>query len=360
MSRLLVAAALAAVALASSGCWTTRYLLQQGVGQFRLLHDRQRVRDVLADPATDPETGRRLALAQSAREFGVEVLGLRGGDNYTRFYDTHGKALAWNLSAAPKDALKPLVWRFPITGAVPYLGFFREEDARRQAASLRARGYDVYVREVAGYSTLGITSDPIYSSMLEGPPERIVEVVLHEMLHGTLWIPGRSDFNESLATFVGLQGAALYFMMAGRGGAAARKVLESADRRRKSEAAFRAYLKPFLAELEALYKSPITRDEKIARREAIFARAKAELLRRFPQRPGRPPPAFLNEEGGGLNNAVFAAFAVYHKGTSDHDHIFQKVGRDLRRFVEVYKTAVERDDPLGYLRARFPVKRSLP
>jgi predicted aminopeptidase len=343
-------------ALGSSGCWTTRYLLQQGAGQFRLLHDRQRIRDVLADPATDADIRRRLALAQSAREFGVEVLGLRGGDNFTRFLDLHGKPLAWNLSAAPKDKLRPVVWRFPITGAVPYLGFFREEDARREAAALRARGLDVYVREVVGYSTLGITSDPVYSSMLEGPPERIVEVVLHEMLHGTLWIPGRSDFNESLATFVGLQGAALYFMMAGRGGAAARRVLESADRRRKGEAAFRAYLKPFLAELEALYKSDLSRDEKIARREEIFARAKEEFLRRFPQRPGRPS-AFLNVEGGGLNNAVFAAYAVYHKGTGDHDRIFQKVGRDLRRFIEVYKTAAERDNPFEYLRARFPVKR---
>jgi predicted aminopeptidase len=183
-------------------------------------------------------------------------------------------------------------------------------------------------------------------------------VVLHEMLHGTLWIQGRAEFNESLATFIGLQGAALYFLaVTGGKPGAAQKVFAAAERRRQGADKFRAYLKPFLDELTALYKSPITREEKLTQREALFARARAEFLRQFPQRPGRPPPNFFNEEGGGLNNAVFVSYAVYHRSTDDHQRIFDRVGRDLGRFIAVYKEAVERSDPFEFLRSHFPVKQ---
>ncbi|MFI5290377.1 MAG: aminopeptidase, partial [Polyangia bacterium] len=80
--------------LSGGGCFTGDYLLQQGVGQLALMHERRRISEVLADPAVSADTKRRLALARSARDFGVEVLGLHGGDAYTRFVDTHGAPLA--------------------------------------------------------------------------------------------------------------------------------------------------------------------------------------------------------------------------------------------------------------------------
>ena len=124
---------------------------------------------MLGDPAVPETTKERLRLAMAARDFGIKVLGLRGGDAYTRYLETNGKPVAWNVSAAPKDRLRAVMYKFPITGRVPYLGFFKEADARREEARLNALDLDVYVRGVSGYSTLGITSDPIYSSMLEGP-----------------------------------------------------------------------------------------------------------------------------------------------------------------------------------------------
>lgn len=335
--------------LFASGCWTGDYLFQQGRGQLKLLQSRRKIVDVLADPTVDARTKERLRLALAARRFGIEVLGLRGGDSYTRFLDTRGQPVAWNVSAAPKDRLRPYLHRFPITGAIPYLGFFKEADARREAARLAQKQLDVFVRPVSGYSTLGITSDPVYSSMLEGSPAHIVEVVLHEMLHGTLYLPGHSEWNESLATFVGYNGAALFFSMTG-GEGDARKVLAEAQARQERQAQFSRWLEPILKELEALYARPIPREEKLRLREDVFARAKAKLLEMFPPPPGRPPVGLAAQP---LNNAVLVAHAVYHRSTPEHQRLFKKVGYDLRAFIALYKYAVENtEQPIAWLKRR--------
>jgi predicted aminopeptidase len=335
--------ALLALLLLSS-CWTGNYLAQQGVGQLRILNGRRKITDVIADRSTSADLRARLSLARAARQFGVERLGLRGGDNFTRFYDTGGRPVAWNLTAAPKDSLQPVTWNFPIAGRVPYLGFFREADANREAARLRAAGFDVYVRDVSAYSTIGWLSDPVYTSMLDGPPERIVEVVLHEMFHGTVYLPGAGSWNESLATFVGLQGAARFFAESGRADVGP-KMFADAKRHTETARMFSDFLRPFVVELEALYRAHPP--DLPARRAEVFAKIRAEFLRRW---PGREKASFLNGDQGGLNNAVIASFAVYHTATPNHARLLNALGGDLGEFIDLHKTAIERDDPLGWLR----------
>ena len=48
--------------------------------------------------------------------------------------------------------------------------------------------------------------------MLDGQsvPE-LAEVLIHELTHATLYVPGFSAFNENLANFVGARGAALFW-----------------------------------------------------------------------------------------------------------------------------------------------------
>jgi predicted aminopeptidase len=333
----------------ASGCWSGHYLAQQGVGQLQLLRARRRVADVLGDPTVDADTRRRLWLAMSARAFGIQVLGLRDGDAFTRYLELGGRPLAWNVTAAQKDRLQLHLNHFPLVGAIPYLGFFHEADARAEEARLQRLGLDTYVRPVAGYSTLGWTADSIYSSMLRGSEARIVEVVLHEMLHGTLFLRGRADWNESLATFVGLRGAAAFFALRG-GAGTARQILEEADERERDERDFSAFLQPVLAELDALYRSALTRDEKLRRREQMFARARDLYVRRFPPRPGHSRGAFAEQP---LNNAVLLSYGVYHRATPEHRRLFARVGGDLGAFIALYKYAVENtDDPIEYLKRR--------
>jgi predicted aminopeptidase len=330
----------------AGGCWTGSYLAQQGCGQLKLLRERRRVPDVLADPRVAAETKRRLRLAAAARDFGIRELGLRGDGNYTRFIDTHRAPVAWMVSAAPRDRLVPHRFRFPLVGALPYVGFFRERDARAELTRLERLGLDTFVRPVAGYSTIGITSDPIFSSMLEGSDARIVEITLHEMAHGTVFVPGQAEWNESFATLVGLKGAALYFARLDRADEA-RRLLADAQARTAAEARFAAFLAPLLHDLRALYAEPVSRAEKLRRREAIFARARAEFGRRFPAPPGRPPHPFVREP---LNNAVVVAYAVYHGDTPVHRRMLARLGGDLRALVRLYRHAVENHRaPLAWL-----------
>ncbi len=341
-----LAVLVAFVTVAASGCWSGDYLAKQGVGQLRLLRARRRIDDVLHDPSVPADTRRRLALAREAREFGVHVLGLRGGDGFTRFVDSHGAPIAWNVTAAKKDRLEPHLNRFPVVGAIPYLGFFDEKDAVREAERLRAQDLDVYVRPVAGYSTLGITADPIYSSMLDGSDARIVEVVLHEMTHATVYLPGHTEWNESLATVVGVAGAAQFFAARGDADEAA-KLIEESRRHEEDESKFSRFLEPVVRSLEALYASAaLTRPQKLAERERIFTAARKQFLTIFPPHNGRVS-VFA---AAPLNNAVLLSFAVYHRTTPQHRALLAHLGGNLRAFVSLCKHAVEdKPDPLEYL-----------
>jgi predicted aminopeptidase len=333
--------------VATTGCSSVAYLAGQAGGQLSLLQGRRRIVEVLADPRTPPVVRARLALAFEARRFGIEYLGLRGGDAFTRYLDTGNRPVAWNLTAAAKDRLRLHMHRFPIVGRVPYLGFFAEADARRAEEALRALDLDTHLRPVSGYSTLGITADPIYSSMLDGDDARIVEVVLHEMTHTTFYLSGQSAWNESVATFVGINGAALFFAER-RGADAGVKILEEARRRRDNEARFGVFLNGVLAELEALYASQRSRQDKLVAREEIYGRAQARFLELFPPPPGARPGAFATRK---LNNAVLLAHGVYHSTGDEHQRLFDRLGRDLGDFVSIIKEAVEtRADPLAYLR----------
>jgi len=336
--------ALALVCLVSTlgGCFEARYLAGQGLGQWRLFRARRRISEVLTDVAVDARIKSRLRLAMEARKFGIEVLGLRGGDSYTRFLPTGGKPIAWNLTAAPKDRLRPLVWHFPLVGTVPYLGFFEERQARKLQETLRGRDFDTYVRGVAGYSTIGIASDPIYESMLDESDARLVEVVLHEMLHGTMYLAGKSAWNESLASFVGVQGAALFFAQRS-GDDAGRAVLQEAEQRKVDEKKFSTFLAPLRDALEKLYAEPISREEKIRRREEVFAQTRVRFAEMYTGRRS----IFSDPR---LNNAVVASYGVYHDQADEHEHLYRRLRGDLAAFVRLYKYAVDNtDDPIRWL-----------
>ena len=347
MKFLVAVAFVTCMAAAGSGCWSGDYLAKQGIGQLKLLRARRRIVDVLADPSVPAEIKRRLTLARAARDFGVRVLGLRGGDEFTRFVDSHGEPIAWNVTAAKKDKLEAHLNSFPIVGAIPYLGFFDEHDAAREAARLRGEDLDVYVRPVAGYSTLGITSDPIYSSMLDGDDARIVEVTLHEMTHATVYLAGHTEWNESLATVVGNEGAAEFF--AARGDAdKAEALLDDARQREAEQEAFARFLEPVVQSLQTLYADvALSRADKLRRRQGIFAAAQKKFLSLFPPPPGRKPGIFGT---GPLNNAVVLSFSVYHSTTPQHRQLLAALGGNLRAFVSLCKHAVEdKPDPLAYL-----------
>src|SRR5690606_33885389 len=132
--------------------------------------------------------------------------GLNRTRNYDHYADLQRPAAVWVVQAAPRLELTERAWSFPIVGTVPYLGFFDETEAQAFARELElAEDLDVDVRTAAAYSTLGWLRAPVLSTMIADGPEalgELVNIVLHESVHATVYVPGQSAFDESLASFV--------------------------------------------------------------------------------------------------------------------------------------------------------------
>ena len=130
----------------------------------------------------------------------------------TANYDLRGHQapLRRGRHAAPPFEIKARTWSFPIAGAVPYLGYFREEGARSKAVELEQEGFDTYVRGATAYSTLGWLRDPLLSSMLSDEDGEMANLLFHETTHDHVYIGGQSGFNEGAASFIGEYGERFY------------------------------------------------------------------------------------------------------------------------------------------------------
>ncbi len=218
-----VATALAAV-LTLTACQGP-YLLRLGAEQLRFSARARPISERLSE-TSDQGLRRSLELVLEVRRFASDS-GLDAGGSYLTVADTDGLAVAWVVSAAYRDRLEPYLWRYPLVGAIPYRGYFDRDRAEAFAAGLAREGLDVRVTEAAGYSTLGWFDDPLPSGLLALDEVSLATVVLHELVHSSLFVPGQMDFNESLATVVSERLAVEFF--------AGRSSRDTAEARRRME-----------------------------------------------------------------------------------------------------------------------------
>jgi len=180
-----------------------KYGVEQGIGQAKIVWNSRSVETILSDPQFPDSLKAKLRLIQEIRRFAIDSLGLKDTKNYRTVYDQKGKEVMWVVMASEPFRLKPKLWNFPVVGAVPYKGYFNKEDAKIERKNLEAEGFDVSVRNPQGWSTLGWFTDPILSRMLERSEGDLGSLILHEMVHATLWVKDSVDFNENLASFIG-------------------------------------------------------------------------------------------------------------------------------------------------------------
>jgi predicted aminopeptidase len=338
----LLAAALVATS-ASSGC----YYLHVGWGQAKVLAGREPIERVLKSSALDADEKTKLAVVPKVRAFAQGSLGLVRNDSYTKFYDTGRKPISWNVTACRTTSFTPFLWKFPFVGAAPYKGFFDLDDARAEAADLKALGYDVCVREVGAYSTLGWFDDPVFRPMLAYDVHDLAETIIHELTHATVFKSGDGTFNESVATFVGREGA-LAFLRA-EFGAASIEIVRARDSE-ADEGVFAAFIDDLYARLDKLYRGPLADDEKRAVRVAMFAAAKGEfeLLRRTRM---RDPDSYAWFAKRPLDNAVILGYRRYHTDLDVYAAVLRLCGGDWRRALRVFRAAAEAEEPRAYLAA---------
>ena len=204
-------------ALALSGCATVEYYAQSVTGHLGLMYQARPIETVIAAPETAPRIAARLRTALDIREFASEVLGLPANASYRRFVDLGRRYVVWNVVAAPELSLDPRRWCFPVVGCLSYRGYFSESAAEEYAESLKSEGWDVTVAGVRAYSTLGWFDDPLLSSMVDLPEYFLAGIVFHELAHQRFYVPGDTEFNESLAVVIERAGVDRWIEAAGRG-----------------------------------------------------------------------------------------------------------------------------------------------
>jgi predicted aminopeptidase len=161
----------------------------------------------------------------------------------------------------------------------------------------------------------------------------LAELILHELVHGTVYSKKSGDFNEALASFVGGEAALAYFAV--RDGPEAPSVAEG-RRLRERDRHDEEFFRKLHAELAELYAGPLARDAKLAAREDVFAKARAAEPELVP---------------AGFNNASLLGELRY-SGLDVFEKAFEKEGRDFRRFLERARRAARSKDPFGAMSGR--------
>jgi predicted aminopeptidase len=187
------------------------YGINQGIGQLKIVWGSKPITEVMKDPSFPDSLKQKLVLINEVRKFAIDSLGLKDTENYKTLYDQKGEELMWVVTACEPFALNPKMWEFPVVGSVPYKGYFDKEKARKERDQLEKEGWDVSVRNPGGWSTLGWFKDPILSEMLKRSEGDLASLIIHEMVHATLWVKDSVDFNENLASFIG-DTAAYHFL----------------------------------------------------------------------------------------------------------------------------------------------------
>lgn len=183
------------------------YGLAQARGQLNIIWNARPVLVYLNDPNFADSLKAKLRLIEEIRQFATDSLALKDTENYTTLYDQRGEEVMWVVTASERYQLRPKEWEFPVIGAVPYKGFFEKEKAIDLARQLQNENWDVNVRNPSGWSTLGWFTDPILSKMLARSDGDLASLIIHEMVHATIFVKDSVNFNENVASFVGDRGA---------------------------------------------------------------------------------------------------------------------------------------------------------
>ena len=90
------------------------YGIDQGIGQAGIVWNAKPVSEVLNDPGVNDTIKQKLRLIEVIKKFAIDSLGMKSSENYTTFYDQHGKSILWVLTASQKYKLEPYYWKFPV------------------------------------------------------------------------------------------------------------------------------------------------------------------------------------------------------------------------------------------------------
>ena len=313
------------------GCANPLYYAQAVQGQIEILTKRRPVEEVLADPATTPETRHQLELVRRLRDFASRELLLPDNRSYRTYADLERPFVIWNVFATPELSLEPKQWCFIVAGCVPYRGYFARDKAEKFAAKLKQDGDDVYVGGVPAYSTLGWFNDPLLNTFINRSEAELAGLLFHELAHQKIYVSDDSAFNESFATVIELEGVKRWFQQSGN-----TKEAEAYRQKIKRREEFIALVLKHRARLKEIYASNLSDAGKRAAKPRVFEELRHDYASLKARWNGYA--AFDNWFAQDLNNAHLAAIGLYGQHVSAFQKLLAQHEGDLGAF---YRTVHE-------------------
>ena len=190
------------------------------------------------------------------------------------------------------------------------------------------------------FSTLGWFDDPLLSTMLKYDDIAIVNTVIHEITHNTMWIPGHATFNETLANVIGALGAIQYFET--NEGLDNSRTRAARDRW-SDEQDYAAFIGALAKELKDFYSAceeKCPEEDILRKREAIFESYRQKWSNEKIQlKTVRYKQLKLK-----LNNAVVNAQTIYLDRIEVFVNCHALLGSDLGLFIDAAKDWSENYD----------------
>jgi predicted aminopeptidase len=322
-----------------TGC----YLSTQAYAFLSMQCSAKNTEKMLSDSSLDGTTRDFLIMVNGIKKFGEEYAGLKRGKNFTTYVQYDKPYVALVVQAAPEFSLESKLWHYPVVGSLPYRGFYRENDARAEAERLKAQHFDVIIRPVEAFSSLGFFKDPLYSFMLDYDEADMANLILHEETHATVFLKKHAGFNEEFAAFVG-DTASFVYLESTYGADTAESVRQKASDEAADTQTFRSDMASLAGLLRPLYASAVAEPEKRVQKEKIIADFQSDFARSYEDR--YKTSAYRGFGGRAVNNAYISLYLLYGEHQDRFSHIYAGYGGDLRAFIaDVAAAAIKSDDP---------------
>lgn len=317
-----------------NGC-SLFYVAKQGSFQAQLLASAEPIEIALRSGDISFQQRKKLELVLDVRSFTKKHLHLHVHKSYKDIN------LSWHnvihtVSASQPLAFKPYLWWFPIIGYVPYKGYFNENDADEEELRLKQLGYETDKRQVEGYSTLGYFADPLWPAMLELNDYALVELIIHELAHATVYIANQTPFNETFASFIGKVGARNYFEH--RFGKNSDE-LAGFDRYQERNHRYQKFFGDLYEELEKIFAQDLADDLKREQKNSAMNHAR-ERYQKLVAKKLMP-----EIDWSSLNNASLLSYKTYHHDSEIFARLLALNQNNFARFIEEVNFYGRSDDP---------------
>ncbi len=285
-------------------------------------------------------------IIKKIKDYAVNNLGLKKNKNYSKYIRIDKNYLVDIVTACDSDSFNQYNWNYLFMGKMPYKGFFKYDEAVKEAKKFKKDKYDVYISEVDAFSTLGILSDPLFSFMKNYSIYELADTIFHEQAHATVFLKGQIDFNENLANFIGTEGAILFIKETyGMESDIYKNIINRIEDSKK----FKKLLTSLYEDLLSIYNKNISKEEKLEQKKIAINNWKKDFKNNYEKE--FKSNAYRGIPEIEINNAFISIFRSYTKDLSILYELYEYCDNDLKKFIEVVKNIKKyKGEPKIYIR----------